>query len=464
MARKNAALEERGVPTVGIVFNAFEMDFNSSARSVGVLHLPHVVAPRAYASLPPEEVKADVAKRLDEIIARLTTPLPKVEPGVLVEKITTQAGHQAPWGTVELGPIDQPSIRFTGTDYAAVHDQFQQKFLDWGWGDGMPLIPPTKERVEAMLMGTSRSPDTVLTNALLPARGIATVRLVAVQAVMAGARPEHFSVILAATQAMANVGPDFIIIAQTTSPMTPLFWVNGPIVREAGINSGMGSLGPGTQSRANIAIGRTARLVMMNIGGAYLGTKDMDTIGAADKFSLVTAEDDEELADLGWQPYHVSKGFKATDSTITIVNVVDHGHVAGMGTPEAEGVLLEIADDISKVGGVGGFERMSGGIVMLSGDTSRILTRAGFTTKESIGNYIASHIHGHKETYLKWYGHERGKSAYVETELARFDEDGVIRGVSPQNITVLRVGAHAGKDEFYRHGNYATTVNIADWK
>lgn len=464
MARKNAALEERGVPTVGIVFNNFETDFISSARSVGVLHVPHVIAPRAYASLSPDEVRIDVAKRVDEIVKQLTTPLPKVEPGVMVEKIQTQAGYQAPWGTVELGPIDQPSIRFTGADHAAAHDQFQQKFLDWGWGDGMPLIPPTKERVEAMLRGSSRSPDTVLTNNFYPARGIATVRLVAIQAVMAGARPEHFPVILAATQAMANVGPDFILIAQTTSPMTPLFWINGPIVREAGINSGMGTLGPGTQSRANIAIGRAARLVMMNIGGTYLGTKDMDTIGAADKFSLVTAEDDEELAALGWQPYHVSQGFDPKDSTITIVNVVDHGHVAGMGTPEAEAVLLDLADDISKVGGVGGFERMSGGVVMISGDTARVLARGGFTTKDSIASYIASHIHGHKDSYLKWYGHERGKSAYVETELARFDGAGVIHGVPPKNITVLRIGANAGKDDFYRNGSLAQTVNIGDWK
>jgi len=464
LARKNVALEAEGIPTVGLVFDYFEGDFNSSAQAVGMKELPHVVAKDAYTGLPVELVRADVTTHIDEIIASLTTPLEHVEPGTINEKIITQAGYPAPWGTVEAGPVDDGIIRFTGTDYADVYESFQQKFLDWGWGDGFPLIPPTNKRLMAMLQGTSHAPDEEMTTNFYPARGIATVELIAIQAVMAGARPEYFPVILAAVQAIINSGQRFILTAQTTSPTAPFFWVNGPIIKELGINASTGTLGPGAQSRANIAIGRTIRLVMMNIGGAYLGIKDMDTIGAADKFSLVAAENEEDLKALDWKPYHVNQGFDKNESTITMMPTTDRGHVMGMNTDSAEALLQSFALDMASVGGpewMSGIGR--GGIVLLSGDDARNMVNQGFKTKVDIRNYIASHVRVQRELFIRFFTPQASSYGQLDEMLAAYPEGEDIIGIDPELITVLRVGAFEGKNDFYR-GSGAHTVSIADWR
>jgi hypothetical protein len=458
------ALEIRGIPTVGIVYRNFSGDYKSSARAVGMTELPEVVVDYAYTGLSIEAVRADINNHMDEIITALTKPLKNVEPGNIIEKIATQAGYRAPWGTVEAGPIDKEIIRFDGNSYEQAYEKFQQKFLDWGWGDGFPLIPPTRERVKEMLKGTSHAPEEVLTTNFHPARGIATVELIAIQAVMAGARPEHFPVILAATKCMINAGERFILTAQTTSPTTPFFWINGPIIKELGINYSTGTLGPGAQSRVNIAIGRSARLIMMNIGGAYLGIKDMDTIGSPDKFSLVTAEDEEDCARLGWQPYHIMKGFAPIDSTMTMVSTTDHGHVVGMSTDSAKGLLLAFSEDMGKVAGAEWTRGIGGNaLVLLSGDDASALVRGGYKTKESISEFLAQNIHVDRDAFIKYFTSQAIGFGQLEQMLAKYPTGQNIYGVQPQGIIVLRVGALEGKNDFYRGGG-AQTVRIDDWR
>lgn len=448
-----------------MVFRTFAGDFKSSGRAVGMLELRQVVVQDAYTGLPVDEVRADVRSHMGEIVASLTTPMQPVSPGELKEKIITQAGYEAPWGIVEAGPVDEGLIRFNAPDYDAVYEAFQQKFLDWGWGDGFPLIPPTRERVEAMLGGTSHAPDEVMTTNFYPARGIATVEGVAIQAVMAGAKPDYFPVILAAVQAIINTGQRFILTAQTTSPTTPFFWVNGPIVKELGINATTGTLGPGAQSRVNIAIGRTIRLVMMNIGGAYLGIKDMDTIGAPDKFSLVAAENVDDLEALGWEPYHVSQGFDSNESTITMMPTTDHGHVMGMNTDSAEGLLRSFSIDMGTLGGPEWFTGIGGGgIVLLSGDDARNMVNQGFRTKDDISRYIASHIRIPRDAFIEFFTPQATSYGQLEEMLAAYPEEGKeIVGLDPAKITILRVGAFEGKNDFYR-GRGPETVRIADWR
>ena len=209
MARKNAYFESQGIATVGIIFDRFAFDFYSSARTVGLADIRAVEVPYAYTGLSVEAVAADVTLHIDEIIKALTTPLDGKNQNsgeILTEKITTQAGYQTGWGKVELGPVEDDLITFTGKTYDEAYESFQKKFLDWGWGDGFPLVPPTIERVHAMLSGTSHPPDEILTDTFHPGGGIATVEKIAIQAVMAGARPEHFPVILAATQCMIDAG------------------------------------------------------------------------------------------------------------------------------------------------------------------------------------------------------------------------------------------------------------------
>jgi hypothetical protein len=163
------------------------------------------------------------------------------------------------------------------------------------------------------MTGTRRAPDDVVA-VLEPCYGLATVEKIAVNCVMAGCKPEHLPVLIAAVEAISD--PDYYLrhVAMSTSPYTPMLVVNGPIAQRIGMNSGMACLGPGAPSAVNTVIGRALRLIMMNIGGNYVGITDMDTIGDPNKYSMCLAEREEANP---WQPLHFERGFALNDSTVT---------------------------------------------------------------------------------------------------------------------------------------------------
>jgi hypothetical protein len=186
--------------------------------------------------------------------------------------------------------------------------------LDQGWGDGFPLWAPTRERVDAMLRGTKRAPsETVVV--LAPGKGLATVEKIAVNAVMAGCQPEHLPVLLAAVEAIGD--PRFMMrnVAMSTGAHAPLMIVNGPIVNKLGINSGRCALGPGAPSAVNTVLGRAIRLIYMNLGHAYPGHMDLDTLGSPTKYSMCLGENTDASP---WEPFHVEKGFEPEASVVTM--------------------------------------------------------------------------------------------------------------------------------------------------
>jgi hypothetical protein len=150
---------------------------------------------------------------------------------------------------------------------------------------------------------------------------------------MAGCEPAHLPLLIAATEAMADERFTLHTLAQSTTPSAPLFLVNGPIIARLGLNFGTCALGPGIPSRANIAVGRALRLIMLNIGHAYPQRSDMDTIGSPIKFSLVLPENE---AANPWEPYHVEQGFAPGDSVVTAFGVWDLRATSDMksGTPD----------------------------------------------------------------------------------------------------------------------------------
>ena len=406
---------------------------------------------------------------IGEIIAALTTPLEQEhEPGLVTGKVPTEGemGYPVPWEPyiMELGPLHEETIQFTGDTYDEAYQNLQDSFLLWGWGDGFPVVPPTRERVDAMLSGTSHAPDELM-GSIWPSMGRCTVEKVAIQAVMAGAKPSYFPAILAAADAMIRAGQGFMFTQQTTSPTTPFFLINGPAIQEMGINYGMCTLGPGAPSRANIAIGRAARLIMMNIGGGYVGVKDMDTIGQAGKFSLVTAEDEEHLAQLGWEPYHVQKGFAPTESTLTMWNNNNHTHVISMSTGSARGVLMAMASGMSWTGGInwqGGVSASA--LILMSGDLAQMCIEQGLTTQEDIANFMYPYVKADRESFIEYFS--AGEEVY-NWSMEAFEERwpvGDIYATNGQNITVLRVGSMAGKEEVYEGGGKPTPVSIDYWR
>ena len=209
-------------------------------------------------------------------------------------------------------------------------DEFQGWVMDQGWGDGLPAIPPTAERVKRMLEGTRRKPEEIVA-VLVPRLGRATIEAIAANAVMAGALPEHMPVILAAVEALADPSFNLQAVQTTTHPCSPLLIVNGPIARRLGINAVGNALGQG--ARANAVIGRAVRLTLQNVGGARPGKEDRATHGHPGKYSYCVAENETASP---WEPLSVERGFSPEDSTVTVCgseaphNINDHGTV----TPE----------------------------------------------------------------------------------------------------------------------------------
>ncbi|MFT7307041.1 MAG: hypothetical protein ACI9P7_002311 [Candidatus Azotimanducaceae bacterium] len=202
-------------------------------------------------------------------------------------------------------------LRARKIEIAPADDEFEFMF-DQGFSDGLPLVPPTPERVLRMLGGTSRDPQDIVA-VLPPNLAEASVEKVAINAVMAGCKPEYFPVVLAALDAACTDEFNAHGVMSTTMGASPVMVVNGPIRDRIGMNSTLGALGQG--NRANATIGRAVRLALRNMGGAKPGGTERSTLGNPMKFTMCFAEA-EERSD--WDPLHVERGFERTDSVVTL--------------------------------------------------------------------------------------------------------------------------------------------------
>jgi hypothetical protein len=190
-------------------------------------------------------------------------------------------------------------------------DEFEL-FFERGVTDGLPVVPPTRERVERMLGGTRRRRDETA-GEMPPNYGRLTIEKIAVNAVMAGCRPEYLPVLIAVAECACD--PDFNLhgVATSTHFSAPLIIVNGPVRARIGLNSGVGVFGPGW--RANATIGRALRLLMINIGGARPGELSMSTFGHPGRYTYCIGENEEASP---WPPYHVERGFPPGSSAVTL--------------------------------------------------------------------------------------------------------------------------------------------------
>jgi hypothetical protein len=221
---------------------------------------------------------------------------------------------------------------------------FQDEMLRRNLGDGLPLIPPTPERVSAMLTATRRAPDEVVAE-LPPARGLATVEAVAANAVMAGCVPTHLPVVLAAVEAVADEAFNLYGIQDTTNPVTPLVIVNGPVRHAIGMNLGINTFGPG--NRPNAVIGRALRLVLHNIGGGHPGTLDRATQGQPAKYTFCAPEHEERNP---WEPFHVEHGYDPASSAVTVFGVHGFHNIIDLTASSAEELLDMLAAGMAAVG------------------------------------------------------------------------------------------------------------------
>jgi hypothetical protein len=239
---------------------------------------------------------------------------------------------------------------------------------------------------------------------LPPAMGYATVEKLAVNAVMAGCEPAHLPILMAACRAIPGFGTLARVMLMSTGPHVPLMVVNGPIAREIGINAGRCALGPGAQSRHNVAIGRAFRLILMNVGGAYPGRMDMDTIGTARKFSLCLAENEAENP---WEPYHVEHGHGRDVSTVTLFETRDEVDVDDLTNFEPEGVLDSVAAACSFIpahytASAFDVEKPTHRFVLvLCPEHAAICAKAGWS-KRSVREYVHHHARINARLAFNW--------------------------------------------------------------
>lgn len=207
-----------------------------------------------------------------------------------------------------------------------------QRFYRRGWTDGLPIVPPTLGRVEAMLAGVDLSKEAVVAE-LDPLKGQATVEKIAINAVMAGCKPEYMAVLIPVVRALASPAFNLRGVQTTDENVTPLLILNGPLAQALDVNAGTGALGPGWQ--ANATLGRAVRLIMHNLGGGWPGAVSFAGLGQPGRYTLCFAEHE---AASPWPPLHVEHGYEAQTSTVTLMRAESAINVTG-GLPEVASVM-----------------------------------------------------------------------------------------------------------------------------
>ncbi len=251
-----------------------------------------------------------------------------------------------------------------------------EAFVTREWCDGLPIVPPTADRVRVML--GDAEPERAL-GAMPPLWRTATLEAIAVNAVMAGCRPEYFPVIVAAVDAMLD--PDFNLygVQATTHPVAPLVIVNGAYGRRIGLHAGSGCFGPGF--RANATIGRALRLILMNVGGAWPGRHDMATQGSPAKFSYCIAENEEASP---WGP------LKDGDA-VTVYGGEGPHNVNDHASTTASGILSTVSHTAATLGSnVGWYFSQSQLLVVLGPEHARTIAGDGLT-RADVQRFVYEH-------------------------------------------------------------------------
>ncbi len=277
-----------GVPTVTVCSTAFAGAARRQAAGRGMDDLPVVEIPHPMHSATHQTV----TERAETVVHSLVAALTERTTSVANEAVTHLPD------TLELN-----------ADPVAI----EEYFFAQGWTDGLPITPPTRAAVDAMLAQTARDRSELL-GPIPPRMRIVPLEKIAINAVMAGCKPDYFPVVLAAVEAVLDENCRLYGIQTATNNTTPLLIVNGPAIKRLGLNAAGNVFGAG--NRANASIGRALQLVLRNLGGDLPGETDMATQGQSGKFTFCIAENE---ADSPWPAFHVERGFAASDSTVTVI-------------------------------------------------------------------------------------------------------------------------------------------------
>ena len=254
-----------------------------------------------------------------------------------------------------------------------------QYFINRGWSDGLPMLPPTQAAIDAMIAGSGLNKDDIL-GVIPPLNGIATVERVAANAVMAGCLPDYFPLVLAAVQGVLQPRFNLDGVQTTTGNVAPLVIVNGPCRNTLQINYSSNVLGQGW--RANSTIGRALRLVLSNIGGAAPGVYDKATLGQPAKYTFCIAENEEENP---WDPLHVERGLSRETDVVSVFGCTGVNSAVDMASQTAKGLLKTFA--LTMIGGFTSGVTSTETMLIICPEHAAILSAGGYS-KAAIRNEL----------------------------------------------------------------------------
>lgn len=354
-----------GIPSAVVSLPGFNTVGQMAARAAGVPDVPVVEYPGAV-GVDHADIREKVRTVLfDRIVHALTKPV---------------RAHA-------VGKADVWNSK--ATVYSGTLDQVNDHFQEMDWSDGLPLVPPTLERVEQFLRYTDRSPEEVI--AVLPQANLrATVWNIAANGVMAGCKPQAMPVLVAIAQALQEDQFNLDNIG-TTWGIIPYVFVNGPIARQLGMNAGAGLISRG----ANPALGRALGLIIRNIGGYKPAKNQMGTFGYPISFAFAEHEDANP-----WQPFHVERGFDRNASTVSVSTTMNWGFQPSPYTRDdksgAECALQQLCRDALRKPAMALFaERgptafVNDIVFVLAPPVAKVLADAGYS-KDDVRRYICEH-------------------------------------------------------------------------
>ena len=326
-----------------------------------------------------------------------------------------------------------------------------QYFINRGWSDGLPVLPPTQAAIDAMAAGSGLTKNDIL-GVIPPLNGIATVERVAANAVMAGCLPDYFPLVVAAVQGVLRPGFNIDGVQTTTGNVAPMVIINGPCRNRLQINYSSNVLGQGW--RANSTIGRALRLVLSNIGGAAPGVYDKATLGQPAKYTFCIAENEEENP---WDPLHVERGLSRETDGVSVFGCTGVNSAVDMASQTAKGLLKTFA--LTMIGGLTSGVTSTETMLIICPEHAAILSAGGYS-KAAIRNelFVAARVPHEKisnenlELLTKrrplWFQHN-------ESEIGVVDR--------PEDLWIVVAGGKGAKSAYIpgRTGTHLQTTAVA---
>jgi hypothetical protein len=398
--------------------------------------------------------------------AMVTFPIELFLPGsdissVEARKAEFYAGltRWAPAGTEAGGNgADTPTVSVSGATYESALTTANHLMLANQWGDGLPLWPPTRERVEWILRGAPFARAHVL-GTFPPRGGVATVEICAIALAMAGGRPEYLPALVAAVDAFLDPVSGSEQLQAASGSAFPVVIVNGPMGARIRLNSGFGCLGPDPQRPAGASIGRALRLMQQNVGGARPGVGTMANYGGLRYTNVVFAEDEANLP-AGWMPHATERhGFAAGTSSISLAFANGATNIRRRGakkeTPEEDALqgMHRMADfmRVPNLAGLAGYEHGTPGILMIPGVVAQTMARLGWT-KRSMREFLWEHSRIPAANLRRAGGH-----AWIEIDASKVARDsGALDPwpitASPDNFVILVAGGGHPTNSYWLQG------------